>query len=196
MLDGYFMNKKIIKSTPFGPVAIIWDVFQVGPKIIRVILSKPSISAISKMEELYPSTCETSCVEIDSVASDMIRLLEGEPVDFSLEIVDLDICGKFQRRILRAEHAKPRGHVSTYKLIAQYLGVPKGARAAGNALANNPFPLIIPCHRAIRSDLSLGGYQGGLTMKRALLSMEGIMFDNSGRVKCLNFYYEKNNESN
>jgi len=69
------------------------------------------------------------------------------------------------------------------------MGVPGDARAVGNALATNPFPLIVPCHRAIRSDCGLGGYQGGLDMKRSLLSKEGIAFDDSGRVQCSRFYY-------
>jgi len=69
------------------------------------------------------------------------------------------------------------------------LSSPNAARAVGNALANNPFPIIIPCHRAIRSDRSLGGYQGGLEMKRTLLGMEGIEFDDSGRAVTDNFFY-------
>jgi methylated-DNA-[protein]-cysteine S-methyltransferase len=70
------------------------------------------------------------------------------------------------------------------------LGKPNGARAVGNALANNPFPLIVPCHRAIRSDRHLGGYQGGLEMKRALLKKESITFDKSDRVECPRFHYQ------
>jgi len=54
------------------------------------------------------------------------------------------------------------------------LGKPNAARAVGAALAANPFPLIIPCHRVIRADGSLGGYQGGLKMKQALLRIEGV----------------------
>jgi methylated-DNA-[protein]-cysteine S-methyltransferase len=60
----------------------------------------------------------------------------------------------------------------------------------GNALANNPFPLIVPCHRAIRSDGHVGGYQGGPEMKRALLKNEGITIDQLGRVECPRFHYE------
>ena len=75
--------------------------------------------------------------------------------------------------------------------IAAHLGKSNGARAVGNALARNPFPLIVPCHRAIRSDRHLGGFQGGLEMKRALLAKEGIAFDDAGRVFCRHFYYEK-----
>jgi len=72
------------------------------------------------------------------------------------------------------------------------LGKQNGARAVGNALANNPFPLIVPCHRAIRADRQLGGYQGGLQMKLGLLKNEGIAFDDAGRVVCTRFHYEGN----
>ena len=86
----------------------------------------------------------------------------------------LDCCSKFQQKVLRAVSGIPRGKVSTYQLIAKQIGKPKAARAVGRALANNPFPLIIPCHRVICSNGSLGGYQGGLKMKLTLLKKEGI----------------------
>ena len=91
--------------------------------------------------------------------------------------------------MLRAEHAIPRGRVSTYKLIANHIGYPTGARAVGTALATNPFPIIIPCHRAIRADGTLGGFQGGLNMKRALLEMEGINFQDTNHIANQAFYY-------
>jgi methylated-DNA-[protein]-cysteine S-methyltransferase len=184
------MNKKIVKSTPFGDVGIIWTTIGRGPTIIRVLLSKPVLSAERRVSELYPNVRTASCAEINAVASGIRRLLQGDSVEFSLDIADLSLCGEFQQRVLRAEHGIPRGNVSTYRLIATHLGKPNGARAVGNALANNPFPLIVPCHRAIRSDRHLGGYQGGLEMKRALLTKEGITFDNIGRVKCSRFHYE------
>lgn len=184
------MNKTTIQSTPYGPVVIIWSVFDIDAKIVQVLLSNPATSALERVSELYPVAQESSYDEIDSVASGICRLLGGEPIDFCLDITDLDsMCGEFQQRVLRAEHAIPRGFVSTYKLIAEHLGIPGGARAVGNALANNPLPIIVPCHRAIRSDCGLGGYQGGQDMKRSLLTKEGIVFDTSGRVQCSHFHY-------
>jgi methylated-DNA-[protein]-cysteine S-methyltransferase len=94
--------------------------------------------------------------------------------------------------VLYAEHQIPRGRVSTYRLIAEHLGIKNGARSVGNALATNPVPIIVPCHRAIRSDHYLGGYQGGVEMKRTLLKNEGIPFDRAGRVICDKFYYDSN----
>jgi len=185
------MNKKIIKPTPFGSVGIVWSGFNDSSTIIRVLLSKPGLSAEDQVDRLYPDSQMGSCVEIDAVATSIKALLEGEDVAFSLDVADLNLCSAFQESVLRAEHSIPRGSISTYKLIAAYLGKPNGARAVGNALANNPFPLIVPCHRAIRSDRHLGGYQGGLEMKRALLEKEGIPFDDAGRVACAQFHYER-----
>ena len=190
-LDVCPMNRKIIKSTPFGSVGIIWTTGSQNPKIVRVLLSKPELSAEDRVYALYPNSRACSCAEIDDTANGIKRLLDGGAIDFSFDFVDLDLCGEFQKRVLRAEHQIPRGSLSTYGLIATYLGKPNGARAVGNALAKNPFPLIVPCHRAIRSDRHLGGYQGGLEMKRALLEREGIAFDKTGRVKCPRFHYER-----
>ena len=185
------MNREIIKSTPFGSVGVVWTELNDNPKIVRILLSKPGLSAEDQVFELYPNSQASSCAEVDAVVAAIKRLLEGEEIKFSLDVADLSLCTEFQQLVLRAEHRIPRGSISTYQLIAEYLGKRDGARAVGNALANNPFPLIVPCHRAIRSDQHLGGYQGGLEMKRALLEKEGIPFDDAGRVACAQFHYER-----
>ena len=174
------MNQKIVTPTPYGSVGIVWIHSDQGPKVVRVLLSRPGLPAERQVVGLYPTIRVASCPEIDAVGAGMKRLLSGEPADFSLHLADLDRCGEFQDRVLRAELAIPRGMVSTYRLIAARLGKPNNARAVGNALANNPFPLIVPCHRTIRSDGQLGGYQGGPEMKRALLEKEGFVFDSTG----------------
>jgi methylated-DNA-[protein]-cysteine S-methyltransferase len=141
---------------------------------------------------IYPEVKPSSCREIDDVATDISAFLEGENVDFSLDMVNLDTCPPFQKRVLRAEHQIPRGSVSTYKLIAAHLGNYQASRAVGNALANNPFPIIVPCHRAIRSDGHLGGFQGGFYMKQTLLENEGVKIDDRGRVVNPRLHYGKN----
>ncbi|MBP7527171.1 MAG: MGMT family protein [Syntrophorhabdaceae bacterium] len=115
--------------------------------------------------------------------------MAGEDIRFPLDAIRLDLCPAFQQRVLHAEHAIPRGSVSTYGLIARRLNNPNGARAVGSALATNPFPIVIPCHRAIRSDGDLGGFQGGLAMKRALLEMEGVEFRDAHHVATRRFHY-------
>ena len=80
----------------------------------------------------------------------------------------------FQRAVLEATASVPFGHVDTYAGIARRIGKPKATRAVGNALGRNPIPVIVPCHRVIRSDATLGGYTGGLNIKEHLLSLEGV----------------------
>jgi len=90
--------------------------------------------------------------------------------------LDLDRLTPFQVMVLQAARRIPSGSVSTYGQIAQAIGSPKASRAVGQALGRNPVPIVIPCHRVIASDGSLGGYSGGggLQSKRFLLGLEGI----------------------
>ena len=183
------MNTKVIPATPFGPVALIWADRDGSPKVFRVLLSPPGTSAVTLAGELYPEARAGSCREIDILAVSVREFLAGKVVAFPLDIAALETRPAFQQAVLRAEHAIPRGRVSTYGLIAAHLGDRNAARAVGNALATNPFPIIVPCHRAVRSGGGLGGFQGGPAMKRALLEREGIAFDEAGRVVVPRFHY-------
>ncbi len=89
--------------------------------------------------------------------------------------VDLTLVGPFERSVLEQLRQIPRGQVRSYREIATTLGHPSASRAVGNACAKNPVPLIIPCHRVVRSDGGLGGYslRGGPALKRRLLMEEG-----------------------
>jgi len=155
----------------------------------QILISKPGQPAESSLKEQFPDSVPSPCGLIDELAGRIAAFFDGADVRFALEHVRLDLCPPFQRRVLHAEYAIPRGLVSTYRRIAAHLGVTGGARAVGNALATNPFPIVIPCHRAIRSDGTLGGYQGGLDMKRALLEQEGLEIDGRGRVVSPDLYY-------
>jgi methylated-DNA-[protein]-cysteine S-methyltransferase len=89
--------------------------------------------------------------------------------------VPLDFFGlsPFTQSVLDATAEVPFGQVRTYRQIAERIGRPRATRAVGNALHRNPIPLIVPCHRIVRSDLSLGGYAGGVSVKEQLLHLEG-----------------------
>ena len=178
-----------LRETPFGPVAVVWSVYRGQPRIQRVLLSKRRVSAKHVVKTSFPDSISSSCAEIDVVANKILAFLNGDDVRFSLDVIRLDLCSTFQQEVLRAEYGIPRGRVSTYQRIAKHIENDNAARAVGGALANNPFPIIIPCHRAIRSDGKLGGYQGGLEMKRALLKMEGISINASGHVITDKFFY-------
>lgn len=185
------MNKTIINARHHGPVAIIWGYSNAQPKIIRIVLPSATLSAQKMVAGLYPDARLASCKAIDVVGVNIQRLLAGIAVEFPLDMVDMGCCATFQRRVLHAQHAIPRGSVSTYALIASHLGIENGARAVGNALARNPFPLIIPCHRTICSNHTPGGYQGGLKMKLSLLALEGTGCDAAGRLQVNRLHYRR-----
>ncbi|MDD1715722.1 MAG: methylated-DNA--[protein]-cysteine S-methyltransferase [Methanolinea sp.] len=183
------MNRTVITPTPFGSIALVWSRIDDSPRIAHVLLSTPGFPAEDCVRILYPDSGESSCEEIDAVGREIRAFLGGEDITFPLAVMDMSRCTPFQGIVLCAEHRIPRGRISTYRLIACHLGRESGSRAVGNALARNPFPILIPCHRAIRSDRSPGGFQGGLEMKRRLLEMEGIEFDEGGRVENSHFFY-------
>lgn len=178
-----------LRETPYGPVAILWSIHRGRPGILRILIPRGRVTVRRRLQGLFPDSTLSSCAEVDSVADGIAAFLIGEDIRFSLDIARMDRCSPFQERVLRAEHAIPRGRVATYQGIARHIGSPRGARAVGSALATNPFPIMIPCHRAVRSDGTLGGYQGGLKMKRSLLEMEGVPFTASDRVVTEGLFY-------
>lgn len=78
----------------------------------------------------------------------------------------------FERKVYKTILTIPLGEVRTYKWVAAKVGSPKASRAVGQALKNNPYPLIIPCHRVVACAGKLGGYSGGLKKKKLLLYLE------------------------
>ena len=181
--------KNMTRLTSFGQLVVLWLSRNEKPALYRILLSGPDQSAELRLRALFPHSIRVTCPEMEAVADEIELFMGGKPVRFSLDQVQMDACSDFQKEVLLAEYGIPRGAVSTYRRIARFLGKPNAARAVGNALANNPFPIIIPCHRAIRSDRSLGGFQGGTDMKRALLQIEGLRFDLSNRVVNPVFFY-------
>ncbi len=168
-------------ESPFGPVAVVWTERGPRPRVLRVFLPGRG-GVLSLVKLVFPRAVKRTCPEMRRLTRGIAELLTGADVSLDPESVALDCCSVFQQQVLRAEHTVPRGRVTTYGMLAAEVGRPSAARAAGHALATNPFPLIVPCHRAVRSDGGLGGYQGGSRMKRALLEMEGVHFRTDGRV--------------
>jgi methylated-DNA-[protein]-cysteine S-methyltransferase len=89
--------------------------------------------------------------------------------------VDLSRVTPFQRRVLLAARGIPAGRVVSYGELARRIGQPGASRAVGRALGANPVPIVIPCHRVVASGGGLGGYTGGLAVKRKLLGLEGAL---------------------
>jgi methylated-DNA-[protein]-cysteine S-methyltransferase len=167
----------------FGDILLIWQKEdEPNPLVRRVLLPSDQELTDLLLRTVYAGAAPGDCPGIAALVDDMDRYLHGEPVTFSPDQLALEDCLPFQRLALLAEHAIPRGRVSTYGTLAKRIGHPGAARAVGTALARNPFPILIPCHRAVRSDGHLGGFAGGLEMKRALLALEGVRLDDEGRV--------------
>ena len=102
----------------------------------------------------------------------------GHQTDFPHE---LDLAGAtlFQQAVWRAARLIPHGQTRSYTWVAAQAGSPKAVRAAGQALARNPLPVIIPCHRVLTGDGGIGGFSGGLQMKRLLLKLEANPAENA-----------------
>jgi len=182
-------NSYVLLPSAFGTLGMVWHETPTGPKVHRVVLPDEHALAEDTVQKTFVDAVQHSCPPITELGERIQGFLQGEAIGFELDMIALERCSEFQQRVLLAEYAIPRGWVSTYGRIAWHLGIPGGARAVGRALATNPFPIIIPCHRAILSNGGLGGFQGGQKMKRALLKMEGIAFSHTGEVLTNRIYY-------
>ncbi len=111
---------------------------------------------------------------LDRARRELERYFKGRDLAFDLE-VDLSALSAFDRKVLEVTARIPAGKVATYAQVAAKAGNPRASRAAGNALHKNPVAIIVPCHRVLRSDGSLGGYGGGLPVKEWLLRHEGAI---------------------
>jgi methylated-DNA-[protein]-cysteine S-methyltransferase len=182
------MNRKktsyaydLIPST-LGEIGLVKQADGSRFRIRRILLPEDGISTVDRIRQEFPGILPAAA------RGEITRLLEiflrGKNVDFSTADLDLDGIKGFVRRTLTACREIPRGSVMTYGGLAAALGAPGASRAVGNAMASNPFALIIPCHRVIRSGGGLGGFGGGgPAMKRRLLEQEGVVFDAQGRVR-------------
>jgi methylated-DNA-[protein]-cysteine S-methyltransferase len=111
---------------------------------------------------------------LDPVRRELEEYFAGSRTHFDVPL-DWQLVDGFGRRILEATAAIPFGETSTYGAVAAAVGVPGGARAAGNALGANPLPIVVPCHRILAAGGRLGGYTGGTERKEALLAVEGVL---------------------
>lgn len=108
---------------------------------------------------------------LDAAAAELDEYFAGRRTAFDLPL-DLSLSKGFRREVLEHLRAIGFGRTETYTEVAAATGSPRAVRAVGSACATNPLPVVIPCHRVLRSDGSLGGYLGGLEAKRTLLSLE------------------------
>jgi methylated-DNA-[protein]-cysteine S-methyltransferase len=145
--------------------------------VVEVFLpfsGESSVALTKRIRLLYPEAVNESCVT-SVAASALRRYFAGERVSFDIPI-DRGTFTPFQDEVYGAVSCIPYGSVKSYGEIAAAIGRPNSARGVGSAMARNPLPIIIPCHRVVGSSGNLTGYSaaGGVSSKRWLLLMEGV----------------------
>jgi methylated-DNA-[protein]-cysteine S-methyltransferase len=111
---------------------------------------------------------------LDEARRELDLYFEGKLTDFELPL-DWRLTQGFRRKAQRAIARIPYGRTRSYAEVAASAGNARAVRAAGTACGTNPLPIVVPCHRVLRTGGALGGYGGGLPMKEALLRMEGVI---------------------
>jgi methylated-DNA-[protein]-cysteine S-methyltransferase len=149
-------------DTPYGKLLLV-----AGPNGLRRV----AFESEGFDEVLASMGGDAEPGSLDDIRTQLEEYFEGKRSRFDIEL-DLDGIGGFRRRALEVMSAIPYGETCTYRELADAAGNPDAVRAAGSACATNPWPVIVPCHRVLRTGGGLGGYLGGLDMKRGLLDLE------------------------
>ena len=147
----------------------------VGEFLIRA--SKRGIVSINfptkrRSDLSIPVSSQESLQHIKMCEKGLLRFFKGRQAELSGIPIDWQQFGTFDRRIYQALRNVPPGETICYGELARRSGFPKAARAVGNALNRNPVPILIPCHRVLRKDGSLGGFSSGIGWKRKLLHLD------------------------
>ena len=154
-----------IIDTKLGWIGVVGS--EVG--LCRLTWPQASPEAVAGLLCLEGATADASI--FGDLPERLRRYFRGERVLFP-DKLDLRNATPFKRAVWGLTRSIPYGETRSYIWVAGELGNPKAARAVGQALARNPLPIVVPCHRVIRSDGGLGGFGGGLEMKKRLLDME------------------------
>ncbi|HEV7660487.1 MAG TPA: methylated-DNA--[protein]-cysteine S-methyltransferase [Allosphingosinicella sp.] len=164
-----------IFDTAIGRCGIAWG----AAGIVGLQLPESSdMVAVRRLGQRFPRLARaTPPVAIGAAIARIAAYLAGASDDFASLALDESNVGAFDRAVYRAAQAIPAGATSTYGEIAAGLGDPRQARAVGQALGRNPWPIIVPCHRVTGADGKMGGFSapGGRATKRKLLELEGAL---------------------
>lgn len=167
-------NKEDSISTYVFRTAFGWSSITVtGGNVINVVL--PGISSSLQLKNVNNFSLEPDELSKD-VISRICLYFEGENVDFSAIPLNLPFGSEFSHGILDSCRKIPYGQIKSYGELANDAGFTNAARATGNILANNPLPLLIPCHRIVKADGNIGGFmkniEGAADIKRKMLALE------------------------
>lgn len=163
-------------DSPFGPLLLA----ATSRGVVRIGL--PSQDREGLLEDLAqrvsPRVLEAP-EKLDAARRELDLYFAGRLREFEIPL-DWRLSRDFRRRALRAVARIPYGETRSYTEIAAAAGNRRAMRAAGTACGANPLPIVVPCHRVLRSGGALGGYGGGLSMKQGLLRLEGVLEEGDG----------------
>ena len=160
------MTSIVAFDTPLGTCAVRWT----DAGIAGVRLPSPRTAALPRIEDAddVPDPIR------DAIAG-IVAVLDGEPLDLGFVVLDERDLEPWRQEVYAATRRIPPGTTETYGAIARAIGRPDAARDVGAALARNPYPIIVPCHRVLAANGALHGFSapGGLETKRRMLELEG-----------------------
>ena len=158
--------------SPLGRLLVVQ-----GPEgLVRIAFEgEPDDAVLAEVAADLGPRIVASDRELRGERDSLSAYLEGDTTTLALP-VDLRLMhAPFRRTVLEHLRDVPRGETVSYGELAARSGNPRAARAVGSACAHNPIPIVVPCHRVLRSGGGLGGYGGGLPMKEELLKLEGVL---------------------
>lgn len=151
--------------TSFGDMTLVWS----GGGLCYLGFDEKE-----SLRGFWAHAPEQDSFAANDMAAHVLAIWQGREDPGSLNLI---LNGTpFQKSVWRVLQEIPKGQVTTYQNIADKIGKPEAARAVGSAIGANPVSLLIPCHRVIRKDGSLGGYLWGIDLKKRILSAEGTAF--------------------
>lgn len=160
-------------DTPIGSCAIAWG----GRGINGVQLPEGSEGAArARMRDRFPGVPEREApAHARRAIAAIVALLNGEAADLTTISLDMDRLPPFHQRVYAMARRIPAGETRSYGEVATHIGAPGAARAVGQALRRNPFPIVVPCHRVLAAGGKVGGFTatGGTDTKLRLLAIEG-----------------------
>jgi methylated-DNA-[protein]-cysteine S-methyltransferase len=165
----------VLFDTAVGPVGIVWA----EDGVLGVQLPEGTSAATrARLTRFHPDATEATLAPpraVQRAIDGIVALLSGQPDDLCDVSLDLAAVPEFNRRVYDVARGIPPGQTMTYGEIAARIGEPRAAREVGQALGQNPVPLIVPCHRVLAAGGKLGGFsaRGGVTTKLRLLDIEG-----------------------
>ncbi|MEN6621607.1 MAG: MGMT family protein [Smithella sp.] len=169
-------------------IGLVWQYINNKPVIENIFLPCPHNKLIFKIKRFCSEVNLTERNIPDDIDQKIRQIYSGSKVNIKNSFLNYTKLTKFSTLVLKQTCKIPPGKVDTNSGLAEKIGSPGAARAVGNVMANNPFPILVPCHRVVRSNGSMGGFGGGIKMKKELLCKEGVILNVKNRVAEECFY--------